>query len=89
MLRLSFFIGLKEERDPRAGGGGWSVVGVIGPNSSSAISDGWEDSSNAAVARPLVDMPDGSVSSLVRFEAENPPGDRMWVGPTLTRRAPE
>lgn len=92
MLRLIFFTGLKEEKDPMdGGGGGWSMEGVMGPNSSSALLEGCDDSSSKEVdtgANPTAIEPEGedSVSSLLRLEEENPLGERMWGGPTLTRR---
>lgn len=84
MLRLMviFFNGLKEERQPIAGGGTPRSVdgGAIGPNSSSALLDGWEDSSKAAVANPAGTEED-SVSNLPRLEVENPLGERIKGGP--------
>lgn len=83
MLRLIFFIGLKDERLPSVTGGtvGWTaIMGVMGPNSSSALLDGWDNSSRAAVAANPTPAasPEDSVSSLLRLEVENPLGERIW-----------
>mmetsp|Transcript_15280 Transcript_15280/g.36659 ORF Transcript_15280/g.36659 Transcript_15280/m.36659 type:complete len:170 (+) Transcript_15280:428-937(+) len=67
------------------------MEGVIGPNLSSALLEGCDTSSSKEVAvgtNPTAIVPEGedSVSSLLRLEEENPLGERMWGGPTLTRR---